>query len=76
MDAPETPAAGTAAPQLGRRCRIAIGGLADGPLFWASEKGALLHCQNAETGKFEYSHRISLEPGLIYASPLLADGKL
>jgi outer membrane protein assembly factor BamB len=26
--------------------------------------------------KFEYSHRISPDPGLIYASPLLADGKL
>jgi outer membrane protein assembly factor BamB len=49
---------------------------ADGHLFWASEKGALIHCQNAETGKFEYSHRISPDPGLIYASPLLADGKL
>jgi outer membrane protein assembly factor BamB len=48
----------------------------DGHLYWASEKGALIHCQNAETGKFEYSHRISPDPGLIYASPLLADGKL
>ena len=40
-----------------------------------------MHCQNAQTGKtqtgkFEYSHRISPDPGLIYASPLLADGKL
>ena len=49
---------------------------ADGHLYWASEKGALMHCQNAATGKFEYSHRVSPDPGLIYASPLLADGKL
>jgi hypothetical protein len=48
----------------------------DGHLYWASEKGGLLHCQNAETGKFDYSHRLSPNPGLIYASPLLADGKL
>jgi hypothetical protein len=27
-------------------------------------------------GNLEYSHRISPDPGLIDASPLLADGKL
>jgi hypothetical protein len=59
-----------------RRPVAGSGGERDRPVFWASEKGALLHCQNAETGKFEYSHRISPDPGLIYASPLLADGKL
>jgi outer membrane protein assembly factor BamB len=48
----------------------------DGHLYWASEKGGLVHCQDPETGKLLYTQRLSPDPGLIYASPLLADGKI
>jgi outer membrane protein assembly factor BamB len=48
----------------------------DGYLYWASEKGGLVHCQDAKTGKFAYTQRLEPSSDLIYASPLLADGKL
>ena len=48
----------------------------DGRLYWASEKGGLVHCQDAETGAFIYTHRLNPSSDLIYASPVLADGKL
>jgi len=48
----------------------------DGHLYWASDSGGVVHCQDALTGKFVYSERLSRPPGQIWASPVLADGKL
>ena len=49
---------------------------ADGLLYWANEKGGLVHCQDAKTGAFVYTQRLNPASDLIYASPLLADGKI
>jgi outer membrane protein assembly factor BamB len=48
----------------------------DGHLYWASDSGGLVHCQDAATGKFVYSERLKPDSGQIWASPVLADGKL
>jgi hypothetical protein len=48
----------------------------DGHVYWASDNGGIVHCQEATTGKFVYSERLAPASGLIYASPVLADGKL
>src|SRR5437660_9087398 len=48
----------------------------DGHVYWASDNGGIVHCQDATTGKFVYSERLAPASGLIYASPVLADGKL
>jgi outer membrane protein assembly factor BamB len=48
----------------------------DGYLYWASESGGIVHCQDAATGNFVYSERLNPASGLIYASVVLADGKL
>jgi outer membrane protein assembly factor BamB len=48
----------------------------DGYLYWASENGGVLHCQDAGTGKEAYSQRLAPAAGRIWASPVLADGKL
>jgi outer membrane protein assembly factor BamB len=48
----------------------------DGHVYWASDNGGIVHCQEATTGKFVYSERLAPVSGLIYASPVLADGKL
>jgi outer membrane protein assembly factor BamB len=48
----------------------------DGHLYWASESGGVVNCQEAATGKFVYQQRLSPASGLIYASPVLAEGKL
>ncbi len=50
--------------------------LHDGYLYWASESGGVLHCQDAKTGEFKYSERLKPDAGRIWASPVLADGKL
>ena len=47
----------------------------DGHLYWASD-GGVVHCQEAATGKFLYSERLMPASGQIWASPILADGKL
>lgn len=47
-----------------------------GHVYWASDNGGIVHCQDAATGKFAYSERLVPESGLIYASPVLADGKI
>lgn len=48
----------------------------EGHLYWASDNGGIVHCQEAATGKFLYSERLDPPAGLIYASPVLATGKL
>jgi outer membrane protein assembly factor BamB len=48
----------------------------DGHLYWASDNGGTVYCQDAATGKFLYQERLKPSSGLIYASPVLADGKL
>jgi outer membrane protein assembly factor BamB len=48
----------------------------DGHLYWANDSGGVVNCQEAATGKFVYEQRLDPAAGLIYASPVLADGKL
>lgn len=48
----------------------------DGYLYWASDSGGAVHCQEAATGNFVYSERLNPPPSQIWASPVLADGKL
>jgi outer membrane protein assembly factor BamB len=48
----------------------------EGHIYWASDNGGLVHCQNAATGEFVYSERLKPVSGLIYASPVLIDGKI
>jgi outer membrane protein assembly factor BamB len=48
----------------------------DGYLYWASDGGGVVYCQEAATGKVVYSERLTPPAGRIWASPVLADGKL
>ncbi len=48
----------------------------EGYLYWPSDGGGLLHCQEAATGKFVYSERLKPAAGQIWASPVLAGGNL
>jgi outer membrane protein assembly factor BamB len=48
----------------------------EGHIYWASAGGGVVTCQVAATGKIVYQQRLSPASGLIYASPLLADGKI
>jgi outer membrane protein assembly factor BamB len=48
----------------------------DGHLYWASDSGGVVVCQEAATGKVVYNERLKPDAGQIWASPILADGKL
>ncbi len=48
----------------------------DGHLYWASDNAGVIYCQDAATGKFVYQERLKPPSGLIYASPVLAEGRL
>ncbi len=48
----------------------------EGHLYWANDHGGVVNCQEAATGKFVYQKRLDPASGIIYASPLLAGGKL
>jgi outer membrane protein assembly factor BamB len=45
-------------------------------IYWASDNGGVVNCQEAASGRFVYQERLKPDSGLIYASPLLADGKI
>ena len=47
----------------------------DGTLYWTSESGGVLHDQDAATGK-TVEQRLGPDVGRMWASPVLADGKL
>lgn len=47
-----------------------------GHLYFSHENLALVHCVDLKTGDFVYSERLEPNPGQIYASPVLAGGKL
>ena len=48
----------------------------DGHLYWASDSGGFVCCQNADTGETVFQERLEPAPGNIWSSALLADGKL
>ena len=48
----------------------------EGHLYWAKEEGGRAFCVDAATGQLVYEQRLEPEPGRIYASALLADGRI
>lgn len=47
----------------------------DGHMYWMNDNHEIAYCADAETGKIIYEQRIN-RAGQIYASPLLADGRI
>lgn len=49
----------------------------EGLLYWVDQRG-IAACADAETGKILYEHRLDLKGAkdVVYASPVLADGKI
>ncbi|MBI5386249.1 MAG: PQQ-binding-like beta-propeller repeat protein [Verrucomicrobia bacterium] len=50
--------------------------LHDGHLYFAHENLGLVYCVNAKTGELVYEERLDPSPGQIYASPVVANGKV
>lgn len=45
-------------------------------LYWAHENLGVVYCASAKTGEPVYEERLDPNPGQIYASPVLADGRI
>lgn len=48
----------------------------DGHLYWVSDGGGLVVCQDADSGETAFERRLEPDAGNIWSSPVLADGKL
>jgi outer membrane protein assembly factor BamB len=48
----------------------------DGHLYWAHQEDGIAYCLNAKTGKVVYEDRLNPRPGRMYASGVLAEGRL
>ena len=50
--------------------------LYNGHLYWAHEEDGIAYCVDATNGHLVYRERIQPRPGRVYASGIIADGKL
>jgi outer membrane protein assembly factor BamB len=48
----------------------------EGHLYWTNEARGMAFCVNATTGAVVYEERLEPNPGLIYVSAVIGDGKL
>ena len=48
----------------------------EGHIYWANDGNGEINCQEAATGKFVYSQNLKPASGQVWASPVLADGKI
>ena len=48
----------------------------DGYLYWAHHDRGIIYCVDAKTGQQQYEERLTPRPGRIFASPVVADGKI
>lgn len=48
----------------------------EGHLYWASENRGVVYCVKADNGTIVYEEKLQPPPDRIYASPIVADGKL
>jgi outer membrane protein assembly factor BamB len=62
--------------KVGRGSNVSSPAYHDGHLYFASESKGIVYCLKAETGDAVYEERLAPRPDRIYASPLLADGKI
>ncbi len=48
----------------------------EGHIYWFHERRGVVYCLNAENGEVVFEERLSISPGLVYASTTVVDGKL
>jgi outer membrane protein assembly factor BamB len=62
--------------KLGKGSNVPSPILHDGHLYFVHENLGIAYCVNARTGEVAYEERLEPSPGQIYASPVLADGRI
>lgn len=62
--------------RLGKCTNVPSPILHEGHLYFVQDNQGIAYCVEAKSGKLVYEQRLSPAPGMFYASPVLADGKL
>jgi len=62
--------------KLGKGSNVPSPILHQGHLYFVHENLGIVYCVNAKTGEVVYEERLEPSPGQIYASPVVADGKI
>ena len=62
--------------KLGKGSNVPSPILHEGHLYFAHENLGIVYCLNATSGEVVYEERLEPSPGQIYASPVLADGRI
>jgi outer membrane protein assembly factor BamB len=62
--------------ELNRGSHVATPVYYEGHLYFPHDENAIVYCVNAATGKLVYERRLPQVPRYLYASPIVADGKL
>lgn len=62
--------------KIGKGANVSSPVYHDGHLYWARDKGGVVYCVDAETGKLAYQQRLQPSANEVYATPLLAEGRL
>jgi outer membrane protein assembly factor BamB len=62
--------------QVGKGSNVSSPVYHEGHLYWASESRGVVYCVDASSGQLVYEQRLDPRPDRIYASPVLADGKI
>lgn len=62
--------------KLGKGSNVPSPILHDGYLYFAHENLGVVYCVNAKSGELVYEERLEPNPGQIYASPIMAEGKI
>lgn len=62
--------------EIGKGSEVCTPVFFQGHLYWTNESDGIAYCINAKTGELVYQQRLDPRPGRIYASGVIADGKL
>ena len=62
--------------KIGKGSNVPSPILHEGNLYFAHENLGIIYCVNAKTGDLIYEERLDPNPGQIYASPVVGDGKI
>jgi outer membrane protein assembly factor BamB len=62
--------------KLGKGSNVPSPILHEDHLYFAHENLGIIYCVNAKTGELVYEERLDPNPGQIYASPVVGDGKI
>jgi len=62
--------------QLGKGSNVTSPVYYEGHLYWSSEGRGVVYCVDASNGEVVYEERLDPSPDRIYASPVVADGKI